>query len=184
MAGISLSATGVRSESEIGGVPRPTKGRFLFLVKTVDETFDKKDQVIVEFEVLAGNVPGQRGKVLPEYFSITEKAKPRLTRLALCTGLLQPGEEKDVFFAGAVNRVLFGEVEDHSYEKDGKMVETVRLAFMGMWSVGNPDVADLHQVPEIAAKIAELRGQQGQQPPAQTPPQTPPADKGKWGALL
>lgn len=184
--GISLSAKGAKSESDIAGGGKPVKGRYLMLIKAVDETMDKKDQVNVDFEVLAGNVPDQRGKILTEYFSVSERALPRLTRLALCTGLLQPDEVKDVSFMAAVNRVLFVEVEDHKYTKNGesKETETVRVSFGGMWSVGNPDVADLHRVPEIAAKIAELRGQQGQQPPTQTPPQTPPTDKGKWGSLL
>lgn len=182
--GINLSAKGAKSESDVAAGGKPVKGRYLAMVKAVDETMEKKDQVNVDFEVLAGNVPDQRGKILTEYFSVSEKALPRLTRLALCTGLLQPDEVKDVSFMAAIGRVLFIEVEDHKYDKDGKTVETVRVSFGGMWSVGNPDVADLLPVPEIAAKIAELRGQQGQQSPTQTPPQTPPTDKGKWGNLL
>ena len=185
MAGLSLSAKGAKSESDVAS-GKPCKGRFLMMVKGVDETMEKKDDIIVDFEVLAGNVPDQKGKILTEYFKTTPKSICRLTRLALCVGLLQPGEEKDVSFMGAVGRVLFVEVEDHSYVKDGetKPTESVRVSFAGMWSVGNPDVADLHQVPEIAAKIAELRGQQSQQPPAQTPPQTPQPDMNKWGKLL
>lgn len=182
--GISLSAKGAKSESDVGS-SKPAAGRYLVMIKAVDETYEKDDKIHVDFQVLAGNVPEQRGKILTEYFSTSDKAIPRLIRLALCTALLQPGEVKDVSFMPAIGRVLFIEVEDNNYKnKNGEDVESVRVSFAGMWSVGNPDVADLHQVPEIAAKIAELRGQQGQQPPAQTPPQTPPADKGKWGALL
>lgn len=188
--GVSLSAKGVKSESDVAAGQKPVKGRYLAMIKAVDETMEKKDQVNVDFEVLAGNVPDQRGRILTEYFSVTEKALPRLTRLALCTGLLQPDQVADVSFTAGVGRVLFIEVEDHSYKnKDDKQVESVRVSFGGMWSVGNPDVADLHQVPEIAAMLNVLRGQQGQQPPPQSnpaPSTTPPAsgDKGKWGGLL
>lgn len=183
--GLSLSAKGAKSESDIAGGQKPVKGRYLAMIKNVDETMEKKDQVNVDFEVLAGNVPDQRGKILTEYFACSEKALPRLTRLALCTGLLKPDEVADVSFMPAIGRVLFIEVEDHKYDNaKGEKVETVRVSFGGMWSVGNPDVADLHQVPEIAAMINQLRsGQQAQQPPAQTPPAAG-GDKSKWAGLL
>lgn len=185
--GINLSAKGAKSESDIAGGGKPVKGRYLMMIKAVDETMEKKDQVNVDFEVLAGNVPDQRGKILTEYFSVSERALPRLTRLALCTGLLQPDEVKDVSFMGAIGRVLFVEVEDHKYTKAGesKETETVRVSFGGMWSVGNPDVADLLQVPEIAAMINTLRGgQQSQQTAAPAAPTPPATDKSKWGSLL
>lgn len=181
--GISLSAKGVKSESDLG-MSKPEKGRYLMMIKEVDETMEKKDQVIVDFEVLAGNVPGQKGRVLTEYYGVSDKALPRLTRLALCVGLLQPDEVKDVTFASGKGRVLFVEVEPHSYEKDGKKTDTVRVSFMGMWSVGNPDVADLLQVDEIAAKINELRSGNANPPSNPTPNNNPPTDKGKWGNLL
>jgi len=196
--GLSLSAKGVKSESEVAGGQKPVKGRYLAMVKAVDETMEKKDQINVDFEVLAGNVPDQRGRILTEYFAVSDKALPRLTRLALCTGILKPDEDKDVTFADALGRVLFIEVEEHSYKnKDGEMVNTVRVSFGGMWSVSNPDVADLHKVPDIAAMVNTLRGG-APQPPVINPvvnpsvtqptqPTTTPAtggDKSKWGALL
>ncbi len=191
--GVSLSAKGAKSESDVAGGQKPVKGRYLAMVKAVDETMDKKDQVNVDFEVLAGNVPDQRGRILTEYFSVSEKALPRLTRLALCLNLLQPDQVADVSFAAGVGRVLFIEVEDHSYDKDGKKVETVRVSFGGMWSLGNPDVADLHKVPEIANMLNTLRGNQGGAGgavAASTPPTQPTnsgaatSDKSKWGSLV
>lgn len=184
--GLNLSAKGAKSESDIG-TGKPAAGRYLAMVKEVDETMEKKDQVIVDFEVLAGNVPDQRGRILTEYFSISDKALPRLTRLALCLGLLRPDEVADVSFAQGVGRVLFVEIEDHYYEKDGKKNETVRVSFSGMWSVGNPDVADLHQVPEIAATINRLRGGGGGAAGAAAPtsnPTPPQSDANKWAELL
>jgi len=181
--GVNLSAKGAKTESDVGS-GKPLAGRYLAMVKTVDETMEVKDQVIVDFEVLAGNVPDQKGRILTEYFSVSDKALPRLTRLAMCLGLLRPDEVADVSFTQGIGRVLFIEIEGHSYENKEKIkVETVRVSFSGMWSVGNPDVADLHQVPEIAATINRLRG--GGSAAATAPNPTPPTtDASKWAGLL
>jgi len=185
---LSLSAKGAKSENDIG-TGKPSKGRHLAMIKTVNETMEKKDQVIIDFESLASSVPDQRGKVLTEYFAVSAKALPRLTRLALCVGLLNPDEEKDISFMPGVGRVLVIDVEDHKYKKEGdtEMTETVRLGFSGMYSLGNPDIAEFLKVPEVAAMIAQLRGGQPsqQQPtPTQQPTAAPTTDKGKWGGLL
>lgn len=184
---VSLSAKGVQSESEVAAGGKPSPGRYLVMVSKVDETMDKSDQIIIDFKVLAGNVPDQVDRVMTEYFSTSEKAISRLTRLAMCMGLLQPDQVADVAFSNGLGRVLFIEVENHTYEKDGKKKETVRVSFGGMWSVGNPDVADLHQVPEIAAKIAQLRS--GNPAPTSTPAHTPPTQPtggaaNKWAGIV
>lgn len=182
--GLNLSAKGAKSESEIGS-GKPAKGRYLAVVKSVNEEMDKDDKIVIDFETLAGTTPDQRGKILTEYFATSEKAIPRLTRLAMCTSLLKPDEVKDVSFMPAIGRYLFIEVEDHGYkDKNGKDVETVRVSFSGMWSIGNPDVADLLQVPEIAAMINVLRGQQTQAPSTPAPTTAPANDANKWGSLL
>ena len=186
---VSLSAKGVQSESEVASGQKPVKGRYMAMISKVDETMERKDQVIVDFKVLAGNVPDQADRVITEYFSISEKALPRLTRLAMCAGLLKPDEVADVSFSSGLGRVLFIEVEDHEYEKDGKKNQTVRVSFGGMWSLGNPDVADLLKVPEIAAKIAQLRSSaptQNSAPAANQTPQTQPTGGGanKWAGIV
>lgn len=185
---LNLSAKGAKSENDIG-TGKPSKGRYLAMLKTIDETMEKKDQVIIDFEILAGNVPDQRGKLLTEYFHVTDKALPRLTRLALCVGLLNPDEEKEISFMPGVGRVLVIDVEDHSYTKDGskEKTETVRVAYSGLYSLGNPDVAEFLKVPEVAATIAQLRSGQSSQTqasPTQQPPTSGGTDKGKWGGLL
>lgn len=187
--GLQLSAKGATTESDVGS-GKPLKGFYLVMIKDVDETFEKQvDKIIVDFECLAGTTPDQRGKVLTEYFATSEKAIPRLTRLAMCVGLLRPDEVADVEFIKGRGCVLFIEVEDNSYPDKTdktKIIESVRVSFSGMWSIGNPDAAHLHQVPEIAAKIAELRGGQGglSTPANPTPTPTGGGDKSKWGALL
>lgn len=188
--GVSLSAKGAKSESDIGS-GKPLAGRYLAMIKTVDETFEKNDDVIIGFEVLAGTVPDQKGRILTEYFKTSDRAIPRLTRLAMCLGLLRPDEVADVAFTQGIGRVLFIDIGEHSYENKEKVkVETVQLTFSGMWSVGNPDVADLHQVPEIAATINRLRGGGGGaagaavSAPNPTPQPFPQSDANKWAGLL
>jgi hypothetical protein len=142
---VRIGAQQVKSEDDISGFQRPLPGRYHVVVKHVDETFEKFDKVVVDFEVLAGTVPDQQGRELPEFFACTEKAIPRLQRLALCVGLFQPGEpDRDVEFADAVGRDLVIEVEENNYKyKTGKEVNTVRVGFLGMWSTGNEAVADV-----------------------------------------
>ena len=169
---VMLGATNVQSEDDIQGNARPLPGRYHAIVKEVDESMEKVDKIIVEFEVLAGTTPGQEGRVVTEYFAVTEKAIPRLQRLAVTLGLLKPGEDdRNVLFSDAIGRDLVVEVEPNEYtNKDGKEVKTVRVTYLGFWSTGNKAVAD---VPKYSA-VAQAPTQQQQQAP-------PAADK--WAGL-
>lgn len=129
------------------------------MIKDVDESFEKYDSVLVDFEALAGTTPGQVGRTHLEFFSTKEKALPRLQRLALAVGLLKPDEpEKEVQFSDAIGRQLVIEIEENTYEKDGKTHECVRIAFLGMWSSGNKAVAD---VPKDAESLKLAQGGAG-----------------------
>jgi hypothetical protein len=142
---VTLGAQQIKSEDDISGFQRPLPGRYHVVVKHVDESFEKFDKVIVDFEILAGTVPNMEGRELNEFFACTDKAIPRLQRLALCLGLLKPGEpDKDVEFADAVGRDLVIEVEENNYkDKAGKEVNGVRVGYLGMWSTNNAAVADV-----------------------------------------
>jgi len=169
---VRMNAANVKSEDDISGFQKPLPGRYHVVVKHVDESFEKFDKVLVDFEVLAGTTPGQEGRELTEFFACTEKAIPRLQRLALCLGLLTPGEpDKDVEFAEAVGRDLVIEIEENNYkDKTGKEVNGVRVGYLGMWSTGNKEVAD---VPK--ATISGGGGGGNGNQAASTPPATPPA---------
>jgi hypothetical protein len=167
---VRMGAKDVKSEDDISGFQRPLPGRYHVVVKHVDETFEKFDKVVVDFEVLAGTVPDQQGRELTEFFACTEKAIPRLQRLALCVGLLRPGEpDRDVEFTEAVGRDLVIEVEENNYkDKSGKEVYGVRVGYLGMWSIGNEAVAD---VPK--GKLEDGgNGNQAATEPTTTPPPT------------
>lgn len=141
---VKMGAKNIQSEDDIQGNPRPLPGRYHVAVKHVDEKMDKFDKVIVEFEVLAGTTPGQEGRTITEFFAVTDKALPRLQRLAVVLGLIKPGEgEKEVEFSDGVGRQLVIEVEENEYEKDGRTIHGVRCAYLGFWSLSNAAVADV-----------------------------------------
>lgn len=169
---VRMGAKTVQSEDDIQGNARPLPGRYHAIVKHADDSFEKFDKVIVEFQVLAGTTPGQEDRCISEFFATTEKAMPRLQRLALCTGLLNPGEEeKDISFSEAEGRQLVIEVEENRYEKDDgnggkKTVEGVRVGFLGMWSLNNKAVEDVPKNQEAIKLLAEASG--GSNPPRET----------------
>jgi hypothetical protein len=157
---VMLGATNVQSEDDIQGNARPLPGRYHAIVKEVDESMEKVDKIIIEFEVLAGTTPGQEGRVVTEYFAVTEKAIPRLQRLAVTLGLLKPGEgDRNVLFSDAIGRDLVVEVEPNEYtNKEGKEVKTVRLTYLGFWSTGNEAVADVPKDTEAVGQVKQRAG--------------------------
>ena len=142
---VRIGAQQVKSEDDISGYQKPLPGRYHVVVKHVDESFEKFDKIVVDFEVLAGTMPGMEGRELSEFFACTDKAISRLQRLALCLGLLTPGEaDKDVEFGDGVGRDLVIEVEENNYTKaDGTKVNSVRVGYLGMWSTANEAVKDV-----------------------------------------
>lgn len=202
---VKMGSQNVKSEDDIQGGDRPLPGRYHAAVKDVayfakgadgkqfevDESDSGAEKVVVNFEVLAGTVPGQAGKVITEYFAISEKALPRLQRLAICTGLLSPGEaEREVLFSQAVGRQLVIEVEDNHYTNAaGKEVKGVRVAYMGLWSLGNAAVADVPKDAEALQYAGAAKPQpapQERQQPATQQQETEPAVAAggdKWADL-
>ena len=165
---VRMGARDVQSESDVQGSQRPLPGLYHVVVKdalaewkvdadnggkTWEECEeDNAERLNILFEVLAGTTPGQEGREIRERFYVSEKAMPRLTRLALATGLLLPGEgEKEVVFAESVGRQCVVELVPNKYkDRDGNDKETVQVAFLGIWSLVNPEVKD---VPKDEAAI-------------------------------
>jgi hypothetical protein len=140
------------------GFKRLPPGRFHVEIIEVDETFQKQPQkVVVDFEVLDGTVPNHAGRRHTEFFSISDSAMDRLKRLAMVTGLIAPGEQKEVSFNDCVGTTLVIEIVPHSYvnEQTGKKINTTQLDFGGMWAEDHPDVKE---VP---------RGKKSNRPPAE-----------------
>ena len=141
-----LGASGIHNEDDIKGNPRPLPGRYhVFIKDATQKEINGSDKIIIEFEVLAGTTPGQEGRDITEFFATTEKAIPRLQRLAIIVGLLKPGEPaKPIDFADGIDKQLVIEIEQNKYtNKDGKEIEGVRVGYLGFWSLGNPAVNDV-----------------------------------------
>ncbi len=188
---VKIGSQNVKSEDDVQGDPKPVPGRYHAVVKgvqfmmkdsdgklvEVDE--DMAEKIIFQFEALAGTVPGQAGREIQEYFALTEKALPRLQRLALCVGLLSPGEaEKEIHFSQAIGRQLVIEVEENQYtNRNGQEVKSVRVGYMGLWSLGNAAVADVPKDAE-ATKLA-VGGAPAEPPPQEEPA---PASAGQAGS--
>ena len=199
---VLLGSEGVKNEEDIQGNSRPAAGRYHVSIDDVSFLYydeDEKKNIEVEedgqydkirfkFQVLAGTVPGQETREIEDNFFLTDKALPRLQRLALCIGLLHPGEQqREIHFSQAVSRQLVIEVEDNKYtNKSGREVETTQLGFMGFWSLTNQAVADVpknqqamqmvpQQAQQQAVPTAQEVVQQAMQPAQQAPGHQPAA---------
>jgi len=189
---VVLGAQNVQSEDDLQGFNSPLPGRYHAILKDAQENVSKagNPQCQVEFEVLAGTMPGQEGKTITAWLSYSEKAQDQLIRFAIVTGLLKPGDaNREIDFTQAVGRQLVIEVEEREYE--GKKKASV--AYMGFWSVGNQEVAE---VPKNEQALAYAAGQgnasggngSGAQPQQQATSPAPPVQTdapagGKWANI-
>lgn len=151
-----LSAKEATSHNDIKGKQRPLPGKYHVAISHWDEKFEKVDAVKVTFTVLDGDVPGQVGRELQESFFVKDQegnwSTDRIARLAMCIGLLKPGEELDADLTdAAIGRQLVIEIASREYEdkkekdSNGKPVKktTVNIANGGYatWPVDDPLVA-------------------------------------------
>lgn len=152
---VMLNAENARSEDDFSGRQRPVPGRYHAVVNYAEEKGSKKKGtpgLEIEFQVLAGTPAGQAGKTIPLFLSYiggddskTKTCLDRVTRLALCVGVLKPGQVAEPDWSEAVGRELVIEVEEQDYtdEKTGQNRAGSQVAFMGFWSLGNAAVADV-----------------------------------------
>jgi hypothetical protein len=170
---------GPKTEDDFGGKSRPEPAKYHVVVSHAEEKGSKKKGtpgVECEFEVICdgllpdGKTPtsGQGGKTMPLFLSyISEKGDDatrtcidRVTRLALCCGILEPGQQKEVDWEQAVGRELVIEVEPGTPYTDDKGQEkpgNPQVAFSGFWSLGNKAVANVPKDPGSPGMLALLK---------------------------
>ena len=171
---VELGTEGIKSENDIGG-DRPKPGRYLTVINDVDETFEKNSSVVIGFRVLSGTTPGQEKKVHVEYFSVSEAALPRLVRLGLACGLIPPNDPpREREFVEAIGLPVVIEIISEEYQGKTK----TKISFAGMWSVNNPEVAD---VPKDAEAL-KLLAVPSISPPDDSVSAAPPAKS--WSDVL
>lgn len=157
-------ANGPKTEDDFGsGKSRPAPGRYHCCISAAEEKASKAKAtpgLEVEFEMICDGLgpdgktrtSGQAGKKIPLFMAyISEKGDDatntcieRVTRLALCCGLMQPGEEKEPDWEQAIGRELVVEIEESKYtDKNGAEKTGAQVSFSGFWSLGNKAVASV-----------------------------------------
>lgn len=159
---VMLNAQQAKSEDDFSGNARPVPGRYHVAVNHAEEKGSKKKGtpgLEIEFQTICdGLAPdgktktsGQAGRTIPLFLSYiggddakTETCLSRVTRLALCCGVLNPGEAREPDWNDAIGRELVIEIEAQSYKTEGGDEKTgSQVSFMGFWSLGNKEVANV-----------------------------------------
>ncbi len=109
---------------------------------------------VVAFE---GGTPteNQSGRTLAKFFAFvgkdqdaTDFCQKCVLRFALAANVVRPGEEKEPDWSEAVGRELIIEIDAAIYkDKAGNERSSSDLAAFGMWSLGNPAVANVPKDP-------------------------------------
>jgi hypothetical protein len=186
---VRMNSTGVKNESDVTGFRPPAPGRYHAVVKYVDDSFaktygEKNNQaLIVEFQILAGTVPGQENLTHKEMMFLRDGGPTdQHLRFALVTGLMQAGTEADVNFQNAVGRQLIIALEKNTSKKDSKEYTNLAEYGMAMWGLNNPEVKDVPRLPGPGQRQQQAPPMQQQMPmPQQQPPQGyPPQGQGGY----
>lgn len=131
-------------------------GKYHVFIREVDDSFSKSDSnVIVEFEVLAGTIPDQRGRAKQCWFKY-EATDPKdwqvdqLSRFFWAAGVLGDDEEKEIDPKEAVGRTLIVELVEEEWQKKdangnpyGPINKTVRVGRGCFWPVGDKEIDDV-----------------------------------------
>lgn len=146
--------------------------------------------VAIEFMVICDGVQpdrktptnGQANKTISAFYTAigesddtTKKCLNNLTRLALATGVMQPGQKAEPDWSQAIGREVVIQVVDEQKEETDdngkkKWVKTgyTKVDWFGFWSLGNPAIKDIPKDPmspgmQALARGAGLSGGNGQQ---------------------
>lgn len=189
-----------KSLDEVGGRERPLGGWFHVAIHHWDETMQKKDEVVVDYQILAGTTPGQEGKVQREYVSMkkfngddnTQNFENTIRRILVAAGVigLNDALDRDVT-AEVMGKQLVIEIEEREYDekKDGvptgkkKKASGVGNFGNAVYPIGAPEVAHvplnqnalrlLGPVSAANAATAAAGAANGSARPAATPTHTP-----------
>jgi hypothetical protein len=169
------------SDSDNNSVP---PGSYHVMVSDAHEV-ESRGSVVVDFKILAGTCPGQEGKTFTEWYKTSAKALKRLTRLALVTGIMEPGVKKDVDFAEARGKHLIIEVVDNAYvKKDGTKVSSRQVSFFGMWALDHEDVKTVPTDKEAIAAAKNAPAASLDESPAEAAESAKAGDDDQWASIL
>ena len=159
-----LDARQYESEDDISGRSTFTLGRYHVTITDAKETVNKKgiQGVTMDFQAACEGISpdgktrttGQAGKTMPAFFGFrSEKGDEaskscieRVTRLALCAGVLRAGEACEPDWKLAIGREMVIEIIQGDEYKDANgqtKPGNPQLNYLGFWSLGNKAVADV-----------------------------------------
>lgn len=137
---------------------------------------------------------GQTGATIPMFATLlgkdaaaTEYCQMNCTRLALCAGIIRPGERKEPDWSEAIGREMIIEVKASEYTgTDGSKRQGSEVEFLSFWMLNNPAVASVprdNDSPGMRA-LAKAGGGNGAKAPVQTASAaTAAASRGKYSDL-
>lgn len=154
----------------------PMPGKYHTIIIRVEEDGGKKGEMIVDYEVLAGNVKDQEGKVFRDWFHKSAAAMGRIHQLAMACGMITAAQLKDMRDRGQSPTYDFeGQAIDkhvcldlHAEEYQGQ--KKTKCGF-GIYHISEPRVAKAPWVLNhgMLAK-AGIAVQKTDKPAAPTPP--------------
>lgn len=145
--------------TDASGNTPPLPGQYHVVIKAANGARCKKngDQFnadIIEYEVLAGTVPGQEGRAVTQFLWLDDGNETDLhTRFALASGLVKPGQARDVDLDQEAPglQLIINVVEFN--KKDGGKGKGIGNYGFDLWGVNDPEVAG---VPKDADALALL----------------------------
>ena len=174
---VQLNTSGRSGYQDIKGGRVPPGRYHVRIIETEEGT----ERITIKFTVLAGTVSNQENREVSERFQIKERTMPRLDRLAMVLGLIQPGTIAEVHFAQAIGQELIIELEEGreyhrkvdnepQFNEDGtpQMVTPIQMSWAGCWPIDDPEVADVPRGASAAQAMQQT--QQTQQMATGQPP--------------
>lgn len=142
----------------------PEPGHYQFFVSGIEVQPEKlPNMIIVNLEVVTGEVPGQEGKKPdlliwydPAHEKWSQNAMDRIARFFWACGIIEDEEEADLNPADAVGKSFIGKVGKVKRKKsktDPTKVEVVQMEDGAYWPIGHADVEGLVQVDQEVAKL-------------------------------
>ena len=130
-------------------------GRYQVLVKKVDRMDkDGKPKLIVDYEVLTGNTPGQEGMTGREFIPMSGQAMGRLVKFAVAAGITTISDLAKARAANTPPKIAFGSARDKTLIVDiKKNGEYANWTFGGMFNLNDPEVSDFPKI-----KLEDLVG--------------------------
>jgi len=148
---MKVDSTNYDENNEGQGV-QPQVGMYHALIlQAAEKNIKDRMTLVVKFHIVEGTVPGQSGAEYTEFFSMTEKAKIRIVRLAVECGIMKTGEVKEINPAEFMYKQLIINLKADTYKGQAG----VKLDFLGMWRMTHEKVSSVPRDKDIATAVVE-----------------------------